>query len=299
MGRVLAQRSPAAAAVLEEAERHLGAGFRNLLFDGPQAELGVAVRAQCAVATVDTMAYEALLEAGVAVEGAAGYSLGAFPALVAAGALDFRGALSIVVRTAELYEERFAGYPAGMASVVGLAAPRPAANCAAAAAKEEPVAIAATVHPSLLVVSGHAAALGRALGVAEREALKIHLLPVTWPIHSPLLRPISEQLGREIPQLARLDEPRLRVYSVLDGRLLRRRSEVWDLCRRLVSFPTHWAQVMVHFRREGFDHYYECGAGQQLSRIMRFWDRSARVETVAEGYPPLAARARAPGGGLW
>jgi hypothetical protein len=78
MGRVLARRSPAAAAVLEEAERHLGAGFRNLLFDGPVEELGVAVRAQCAVATVDAMAYEALLEAGVAVEGAAGFSLGAF-----------------------------------------------------------------------------------------------------------------------------------------------------------------------------------------------------------------------------
>jgi hypothetical protein len=82
----------------------------------------------------------------------------------------------------------------------------------------------------------------------------------------------------------------MRVYSVLV-----------DVCCAAVAkcgifvggsfVPTHWDQVMVHLRREGFDHFYECGAGQQLSRMMRFWDRSARVETVAEGYPPLAAGA--------
>src|SRR5512143_4160152 len=152
MGRVLAQRSPAAAAVLEEAERHLGAGFRNLLFDGPEEELGVAVRAQCAGATVDAMAYEALLEAGVAVEGVAGYSLGAFPALVAAGALDFRGALSIVVRTAELYDELLGDLPAAMASVIGVGSERLQQICDEATVGEEIVTLGATPHPSLLVI---------------------------------------------------------------------------------------------------------------------------------------------------
>jgi [acyl-carrier-protein] S-malonyltransferase len=84
MGRELAGRSPAAAGVLERAERICGPRFRELLFAGPAEELLASRNAQTAVLVVGAMAWAALSEAGLRVDALAGYSLGVFPALAAA-----------------------------------------------------------------------------------------------------------------------------------------------------------------------------------------------------------------------
>ena len=98
MGRVLAESSPAAAAVFAAADRALGSPISRLAWDGPVEQLDLTENAQPALLATSIAILAALRErwAAAGVEGvrptfAAGHSMGQYSALVAAGAIVARG----------------------------------------------------------------------------------------------------------------------------------------------------------------------------------------------------------------
>src|SRR5450755_535993 len=95
MGKALAEASPAAAAVMEEADEALGERLSRLAFDGPAEQLDLTVNAQPALVAT-SMAFLAALRERWSAEGIAtptptyyaGHSMGQYSALVAAGAVS-------------------------------------------------------------------------------------------------------------------------------------------------------------------------------------------------------------------
>jgi len=288
MGRELARSSPAAAAVLERAEAFAGSGLGRVMFDGPAEALSQEVRAQVAVVTVDVMAWAALAESGRTVDYLAGYSLGAIAAMVAGGALELEGALAIVLRTAEIYEEELGDTAGGMVSITGLGARRIEELCRAPEIGASAVTIAAHLQPELIVVSGAEPGLSRVCAAALGEALRVRRLPITWPVHSPIMAPVMARLGRELARLAPARDLRIPVLSPFDGGTVRSAAEAVSVAGSVVGTPQRWDLVLARCEQLGLARFYECGAGDQLARVMRRWRRGAVVESAGRGFSDMA-----------
>src|SRR5688572_6405056 len=97
MGRALADHSPAARAVFEQANETLSFPLSHLCFEGPEADLNDTLNTQAAIFTTSLAALAALREAGFTPppDYVAGHSLGEYSAYVAAGALSFADGLRL------------------------------------------------------------------------------------------------------------------------------------------------------------------------------------------------------------
>ena len=96
MGKALAEASPSAQRIFDEADRILGFSLSRLCFEGPEEELKLTENLQPAILTVSTAAFTVLSEKGVKADYVAGHSLGEYSALVAAGGLRFTDAVALV-----------------------------------------------------------------------------------------------------------------------------------------------------------------------------------------------------------
>src|SRR5688572_24742128 len=103
MGRQLAEASPAARAVYEEADAVLGWSVSATCWNGPAERLNDTRQTQPCLVATSIAALRALEErTPIAPAFVAGHSVGEYAALVAAGVLEFAAALRLVARRAEL-----------------------------------------------------------------------------------------------------------------------------------------------------------------------------------------------------
>ena len=168
MGRALAERSPAAAAVWAEADAALGFPLSTLCFEGPAADLALTANTQPAVLTTSMAAAAALAERGVTPGLAAGHSLGEYSALVVAGALPFAEAVRLVRRRGEFMQEAVPVGTGAMAALLGVELAAVEQLCAEAA-QGEVVGVANINSPGQIVIAGHRGAVERAVeGAAAR-----------------------------------------------------------------------------------------------------------------------------------
>jgi len=103
MGKALVESSPAAAAVMAEADAALGEPISRLAFDGPVEQLDLTANAQPALVATSIAFLAALRErwaaAGIAAPiptYCAGHSMGQYSALVAAGVISLGDAVRLV-----------------------------------------------------------------------------------------------------------------------------------------------------------------------------------------------------------
>ena len=167
MGRALAERSPAAAAVWAEADAALGFALSTLCFEGPAADLALTANTQPAVLTTSVAAAAALAERGVTPGLAAGHSLGEYSALVVAGALRFAEAVRLVRRRGEFMQEAVPVGAGAMAALLGVELATAEQVCAEAA-QGEVVGVANINSPGQIVIAGHRTAVERAVAAAGR-----------------------------------------------------------------------------------------------------------------------------------
>ena len=127
MGKALVEASPAAAAVMAEADRALGEPISRLAFEGPAEELDLTVNAQPALVATSIAFLAALRErwaaAGVAEPTplyCAGHSMGQYSALVAAGSISLADAVRLVRERGRQMQASGKGRSGAMAAIIGL-----------------------------------------------------------------------------------------------------------------------------------------------------------------------------------
>ncbi|MGH3226632.1 MAG: ACP S-malonyltransferase, partial [Streptosporangiaceae bacterium] len=197
MGRLLAETYPVAAATFRDADLALGFPLSQLCFEGPEQELQRTANTQPAVLAVDVAAARVLMEQGLRPDYVAGHSLGEYAALVIAGGLDFKDAIRTVRRRGELMQSAVPEGQGAMAAIVGLDAAVVTALCAEAAQGE--VCSPANFNaPGQTVIAGDAAAVQRAVALAEARQGRGVPLPVSAPFHCALMLPAQEVLEGDL-----------------------------------------------------------------------------------------------------
>jgi len=281
MGRALAERSPAAAAVWAEADAALGFPLSTLCFEGPAADLALTANTQPAVLTTSVAAAAALAERGVTPGLAAGHSLGEYSALVVAGALRFAEAVRLVHRRGEFMQEAVPVGTGAMAALLGVELATAEQLCAEAA-QGEVVGVANINSPGQIVIAGHRRAVERAVAAAAaRGGKKSVLLPVSAPFHCALMKPAADRLAAELERVA-VSDPRFPIIRNVDGGVTRAADEVRPFLVQQVASPVRWTDCVERLAREGATGFLEVGPGRVLTGLLKRTLDGARGHAVED-----------------
>lgn len=282
MGRALAEAYPAARAVFDEVDAALDERLSALIWDGDIETLTLTRNAQPALMATSIAAFRALEAEGLGLSGAAfvaGHSLGEYSALCAAGSL----ALSDAARLLRLRGQAMqAAVPVGMGAMAALLGlDFDAATAVAAEAAQGEVCQAANDNdPAQVVVSGHKAAIERAVEIAKAKGAKrAILLPVSAPFHCALMQPAAEAMAEALAGV-RVDAPsvplvaNVRAEAVTDPETIRR------LLVEQVTGSVRWRESVQWMVGNGVAEFWEVGAGKALSGMIRRIAREAECKAV-------------------
>jgi [acyl-carrier-protein] S-malonyltransferase len=156
-----------------------------------------------------------------------------------------------------------------MASVIGLDAAGVARLVAGAGDpdREEPLVVAVINSPADVVVSGHPAAVERAVAAATgRPGVVVRRLRVEGAFHSPLMEPIAAEWAEQVRAVP-LAPPRLPVALNATGALARTVDDVRAALAAHLTAPVRWADCVRALLDAGADFGIECGDSRSLRRI--------------------------------
>lgn len=285
MGKALAEAYPAAKDIFDEVDDALGQDLSGLIWNGDQDELTLTANAQPALMATSMAAMRALEAEGVRVTDAsfvAGHSLGEYAALAAAGAITVADTARLLrIRGAAMQEAVPVGVGA-MAAILGLdfAAVK---EIAAEAAQGEVCQAANDNDPAQVVVSGHKAAVERAVDIAKAKGAKrALLLPVSAPFHCSLMQPAAEAMARALVDVE-ITAPQVPVVANVLAQAVDDHAMIRSLLVDQVTGSVRWRESVMYMAAQGVTEVYEIGAGKALSGMIKRIDRG--VTTAAVGTP--------------
>lgn len=274
MGRDLWDASAGVKELFRSASEATGIDLEALLFRGSEAELQATNRTQLAVTLVNAAVARVLAERGVAAHGYAGFSVGEYAALAAAGVIAHEDLFRIVQARGELMEQASrgadtAGGPAGMAAVIGLA---PEAVSAALQEAGEGVYAANFSSPRQVVLAGTVEGLARAeAACAAAGARRFVRLKVSGPFHSPLIERARERFAEVVANFEFRD-PTAPVYANVTGGLVASGAEARRLCVEQIVSGVQWVTEIQSLLAAGYGRFLETGPGSVLTGLLRGFD---------------------------
>jgi [acyl-carrier-protein] S-malonyltransferase len=284
MGRDLAETYAAARAVFEEVDEALGQNLSHLIWEGDQDELTLTANAQSALMATSMAAVRALEAEGFALKDhasfVAGHSLGEYSALCAAGSLSVADTAKLLRIRGDAMQKATPKGQGAMAAILGLDFDT-VADLASDAAEGDVCQAANDNDPAQVVISGHAAAVERAVELAKaRGAKRAVMLPVSAPFHCALMQPAADAMAEALASVT-LNAP----VVPLVGNVMAGPSDDPALIRdNLITQVTgrvRWRESVMWMAQNDVTEAWEVGAGKALSGMVK---RIAReMETKAIG----------------
>jgi [acyl-carrier-protein] S-malonyltransferase len=283
MGAELAAASEAARDVFGEVDEALKQSLFALMREGPEDRLTLTENAQPAImanaiATLRVLERDfgvKLLETANCV---AGHSLGEYTALAAIGAFT-------LPNTARLLKLRGwamqAAVPVGegtMAVLLGADIDQ-AKALAEAAAQGEVCEVANDNDPSQVVLSGHKAAIERAVALTKEHGIKRGMiLNVSAPFHSSLMAPAAEKMAHALAATPP-GALALPLYANVTAAPVTDPEEERALLVEQVTGRVRWRESVLAMRADGVEHFVELG-GKVVGPMVSRTDKEAQVTSL-------------------
>jgi len=287
MGRDLFESGSEARTLFEETSRRCGLDLQRIVFSGPENELHENLAAQAGVYCVSTLAARQLVREGVEPAATAGYSLGNYAAMVAAGAMSYEDGLEVLV--AVWRETEGLGIRGAMGAVVGVRREAVDDVCESLRLRGKPVWIGNVNANTQFVLTGRADAVAEALETLKPRCLSVLPLTMNWPIHSALMQPVAEAIAPVVAACRSVRALRVPFYGP-DGRVARSAEDVRRLLATEFVHPTLWNATFEAMVKDGFKSFLEVGPGEMLTKMTRWIDRSVACRP-AGSLPAIRAAA--------
>ncbi len=284
MARDLYEAYPVAREMFQQANAVLGFDIQRVCFEGPLEELTRTSITQPAILIHSAIVARLLQEQGLLPAMAAGHSLGEYSALVAAQALSFSEALQLVKLRGELMEAAGREQPGTMAAIMGLEPEAVEAVCRDATeelAPQQQVVQAANFNsPEQTVISGHLAAVERAMTLAKERGAKLaKLLVVGGAFHSPLMVGARQSLQQALAA-AHFAEARCPVYTNVTGQPEQAAAVLRERLAQQLTSAVRWVTTIENMIAEGAQQFYEIGPGKVLTGLLKRINKSYAATTV-------------------
>lgn len=243
-------------------------GLLALISDGPEDLLTRTDNVQPAITAVCLATLAVLGEASVEALGAAGNSLGEYPALVAAGVITPEAAISLTRLRGRLMQQCADRHPGGMVALIG--ATREVAEAAVQAASPAgAIGIANINSEGQIVLSGTLGAV-EAASVAAKAAGVRRVIPlrVSGAWHSPLMREAAEGLAVGLDAVE-FSDPAIPIVANVTADFVHSGAEARSLLIGQLTSPVLWAASIRRLIGQGYDTFVEVGPGTVLQGLMK------------------------------
>jgi len=271
MGRDLAEAYPAARAVFEEVDDALGEKLSAIIWEGPAEELTLTANAQPALMATSIAAFRALEAEGMGLDRAAfvaGHSLGEYSALCAAGALTLADTARLLRIRGQAMQEAVPVGIGAMAALLGLDF-ETAIAVAQEAAQGEVCQAANDNDPAQVVVSGHKAAVERAVEIAKaRGAKRALMLPVSAPFHCALMQPAAHVMADALAKVT-MNAPVVPAVANVGAAPLSDPAQIRQSLVAQVTGTVRWRECVGFMAAQGVTRFYEIGAGKVLTGLSK------------------------------
>lgn len=277
MGTDLAAAFPTARDVFQEVDEALKQNLSKLMREGPESDLVLTENAQPALMAVSMAVIRILEKDGGKplsrlASHVAGHSLGEYSALAAAGALQLPDAARLLKLRGQSMQKAVPVGVGAMAALLGIEL-EPAQAACKEAAQGEIVAVANDNGGGQVVVSGHKAAVERAIEAAKAHGCKRGmLLPVSAPFHCPLMQPAADAMKEALERVSLATPSVPLIANVLAAEI----TEPGAIKQRLVEQVTglvRWRESVQYMKSAHVEMLVECGSGKVLSGLVKRIDK--------------------------
>ena len=282
MGKALAEAYPAAQAVFDEVDEALGEKLSHLIWEGDIKDLTLTQNAQPALMATSLAAMKALEAEGITIAAAdyvAGHSLGEYSALAASGAISIADTARLLRLRGKAMQEAVPVGVGAMAALLGL--DFEAAQAVAAEAAQGEVCEAANDNdPGQVVVSGHKAAIERAVLIAkDKGAKRALLLPVSAPFHCSLMGPAADAMAAALADVV-VNTPAVPVVANVRAEAVDDPTLIRALLVEQVTGSVRWRESVSWMSSQGVTEAWEIGAGKALSGMIRRIDKEMATKAI-------------------
>ncbi len=274
MGKDLYDNFDIAKKYFDEAENILNKPIKKIIFEGPEETLKQTENTQPAVMLMSYVAYKILESEGITADAFAGFSLGEYSALTAAGILSFEDGMKIIKARGLIMDEQSKKVDGAMAAIIGLEPEQIEEICKKAGGTIVP---ANYNSPSQTVVSGERAAVEKACSLAdEAEAMKTVMLNVSGPFHSPLLEPAADKLRAALDTVKFNPIGNVKILSNVTADY-HSDAALKDMLVKQMYSPVRWTKTIEKLAADGCETFIEVGPGKTLTGLMKQIDRSKKA----------------------
>ena len=286
MGKSLYENSEAARQVFDDA----GERVKKWCFDSSEETLRLTQVTQPSIYTTSMAAHQAFLEeisklenslkSAIEIVGVAGFSLGEYSALTAAGVIaNPKQGLDIVMKRGELMLnaglDENGNQKGGM--IVAFGNRQDILKCVDEARQDGILEGVNFNSKTQTVVAGDKDALERFKQIAVENKTKVVSLNVSTAFHSPMMRSATEPI-RQILLTSELKVPTTKIYcnvtgdDMFDGKIISDANltkHVADIMARQAKSPIYWQETIENMTRDGVEILIEMGPGTVLSGLAR------------------------------
>lgn len=274
MGKDLAEAFPIARDVFAEVDDALSQNLTKIMFEGPDTELNLTENTQPALMAVSVAVARVLQQAKSDLfttahcTFVAGHSLGEYSALTAAGSFSLSDAARLLKLRGQSMQKAVPVGVGAMAAILGLDLPE-VADIAKAASNHEIVAAANDNSYGQVVVSGHKAAVEKAIALAtERGAKRALLLPVSAPFHCPLMQPAADAMQAALADI-NIKAPSVPLVANVIASDVTDPAQIKKLLVEQVTGMVRWRESVLFMKTQGVSETVELGAGKVLSGLTK------------------------------
>jgi len=203
-----------------------------------------------------------------------GHSLGEYSALYSGGAYSFEQGVKLVGYRGKIMSEADRSAKGMMAAVLGTGI----SIIEDVLGGFKDMVFVANYNDYLqIVISGYEDAVGEAVKeLKSRGVKKIIPLKVGIASHCPLMKEVSDKLGRFIEENVKLTEMKLPFFSTTEV-AYRHRNDIKKTLTGQLTDPIRWVDSIEHLLKKGIEIFVEVGPGGVLSGLVsRIAQRSGK-----------------------
>ncbi len=272
MGKALFEAFACAREIFGEVDEALSQNLSKIMFEGPAEDLQLTENAQPALMACSLAMQKVLIDQGkfpvAKAKFLAGHSLGEYSALCAGKALSLPETAKLLKLRGQAMQKAVPVGQGAMAALIGL--DFDTASAVASEAAQAQVCQAANDNGGgQVVVSGHKAAVERAIELAKAKGAKrALLLPVSAPFHCALMQPAADAMQVALAKTT-IEEPLVPIVANVTAKAEIEPDIIRDLLVKQVTGTVRWREGMEFMSQQGVTTFVEIGTGKVLAGLVK------------------------------
>jgi [acyl-carrier-protein] S-malonyltransferase len=285
MGKEFYEIFPVAREVFQEVDDVLKQNLTKVILEGPEGDLLLTQNTQPALMTVSLAILRVLEKEGnfsitEKTSYVAGHSLGEYSAYAAVGTFSLADTARLLRTRGQAMQNAVPVGKGAMAALLGGDLPL-AQEISLEAAQGDVCEIANDNSPGQVVLSGHKAAIERAIEIAKQKGIKrAVILPVSAPFHSSLMQPAAKVMEEAFKQV-QIQKPALPVIANVLAEEVEDFSIIPSLLVQQVTDRVRWRESMLCLKSKNVQKVVEIGAGKVLSGLAKRIDEGFEATNIS------------------